>query len=180
MSDGRSGVLFETERILLRPLAFTDLDALHMVLGDAETMRYYPHAFSLDETRDWIQWNLDSYAKHGHGLWGLELRETGELVGDCGLTIQHVDGDDFVEVGWHVRRDVWGRGLATEAGAACRDHALDELRVDRLVSLVRPENKASCRVAEKLGLRVWKETLRGPGWVHRVYSLTKADVSHTP
>ena len=162
----------ETERLVLRPLAFSDVDALHRVLGDPVTMSFYPHPFSVDETRDWVKWNLDSYARNGHGLWGLELRETGELVGDCGLTIQDVDGEKFVEVGWHVRRDVWGLGFATEAGLVCRDYALDELGVERLVSIIRPENRASCRVAEKLGLTVWKETLRGPGWTHRVYSVT--------
>ena len=161
-------------------MAFSDENALHAVLGDAETMRYYPQAFSIEETWAWIQWNLDGYAKNGHGLWGLELKETGELVGDCGLTVQDVDGEKFVEVGWHVRRDVWGRGYATEAGAASRDYAFDELRVDRLVSIIRPENKASCRVAEKLGLTIWKETVRGPGWLHRVYSLTGTSASEGP
>ena len=164
----------ETERLVLRPLAFSDEDALHAVLGDAETMRWYPHPFSQEETHRWIEWNLESYAENGHGLWGLVLRESGELVGDCGLTIQHVDGEDFVEVGWHVRRDLWGQGLATEAGRACADHALGEMKVDRLISLVRPENVASCRVAEKLGMTVWKDTFRSEHhWLHHVYSLTR-------
>ena len=162
----------ETERLALRPLSLQDIEALHQVLGDAETMSYYPHPFSLEETEAWIRWNLESYRENGHGLWGMELKETGELIGDCGLTVQEVDGDKFVEVGWHVRREHWARGYATEAGSACRDHAFGEIGVDRLVSLVRPENAASCRVAEKLGLTVWKETVRGPGWLHRVYSLT--------
>jgi len=83
---------------------------------------------------------------------------------------QRVDDEPLVEVGWHVRRDLWGRGLATEAGMACRDYAFDELRVERLVSIIRPENRASCRVAEKVGMTVWRETTRGPGWLHHVYS----------
>ena len=162
----------ETERLALRPLSLHDVDALYEVLGDAETMSYYPHPFSREETEAWIRWNLESYAEHGHGLWGMALESTGELIGDCGLTVQDVDADQFVEVGWHVRRDLWGRGYATEAGIACRDHAFESVGVDRLVSIIRPENVPSCRVAEKLGLTVWKETVRGRGWLHRVYSIT--------
>ena len=164
----------ETERLVLRPLTRRDVDALHAVLGDPETMTYYPHPFSFEETEKWIEWSLGSYEQHGHGLFAVVLKETDELIGDCGLTIQHVDDEAFVEVGWHTRRDMWGLGYATEAGVYWRDHAFRELNVERLVSIIRPENVASCRVAEKLGLTAWKETVRGPGWLHRVYSITPA------
>ncbi len=161
--------------MLLRELTQADVAAVHAVLGDAETMSFYPHAFSIDETKKWIQWNLDGYQEHGHGLWALVLRETGELVGDCGLTIQHVDGDDMVEVGWHVRRDLWGRGLATEAAIACRDYGFESLELPFLISLVRPENIASCRVAEKIGMQVSDHTMRGPNemWRHCIYRVDR-------
>ncbi len=172
-NDQGQGVIerVETKRLVLRPLRPADADELHGVLGDAKTMAYYPRPFSQEETRAWIDWNLKSYEEHGFGLYAIDFE--GSLIGDCGLTIQQVDSEPVIEVGWHVRRDMWGRGFATEAGEFWRDRALRDMRVDRLVSIIRPENKASRRVAEKLGLEVWKETLRGPGWLHYVYSITR-------
>ncbi len=167
--------LLETERLRLRELRPDDVNALHGVLGDPETMRYYPHPFTREETTAWIDKNLERYAEDGHGLWAMELKTSGELIGNCGPTVQRVDGDDLVEIGWHVRRDLWRRGFATEAAEACRDHAFDALGLPRVISLVRPENKGSCRVAEKIGMTVWRQTLRGPGWVHHVYSMTGGD-----
>jgi RimJ/RimL family protein N-acetyltransferase len=167
------GFLLETDRLRLRPLVEDDLDALHAVFGDAELMRYYPAPFSLEDTREWIAKQLERYERDGFGLWAMELRDTGELIGDCGLTIQGVDGADLVEVGWHVRADMCNRGLATEAGWACKNHAFGAIGVTRLISLVRPENTPSCRVAEKLGMTVSGETIRGPGWPHRIYSVDR-------
>ena len=94
------------------------------------------------------------------------------MVGDCGLTVQNVDGADEIEIGYHVRRDLWGQGLATEAARACRDLGFARLPVDRLISLIRPENLPSRRVAEKNGMTVWKEVM----WrnlPHLVYAIRR-------
>jgi RimJ/RimL family protein N-acetyltransferase len=96
------------------------------------------------------------------------LKETGELVGDCGLIRQELDRTVEVEIGYHVRRDLWGRGMAPEAAAACRDYGFEMLRAKRLISLIRPENLASRRVAEKIGLALWK-TVDWRGLSHCVY-----------
>jgi len=80
-------------------------------------------------------------------------KATGEMIGDCGIIRQHVEGEHLYEIGYHLRRDHWGRGLATEAGRAIRDHAVTVLRLRRLVALIHPENAASERVAAKLGFR---------------------------
>ena len=93
-----------------------------------------------------------NYAEFGHGLWVVETHE-GRFVGDCGLTIQRVDDEAFVEVGYHVRTAWQGQGLATEAAAACRDVA-KAAGVAHLVAIIRPENLPSQRVAEKIGLRL--------------------------
>ena len=152
-----------------------DLDALHRVLGDAEAMTYYDHPFSVDETRAWIDWNLANYMRYGYGLWGCVLKESGEVIGDCGLTVQLVDGDSLVEAGWHTRHDLWGLGLATEAATAVRDHAFVTVGLDQLVSLVDRRNRASCRVAEKIGMRLWKTTTRPDGDVRLVFQLLRAE-----
>ena len=126
----------------------------------------------------WIDRNRQRYREDGFGLWGLVLKETGDLVGDTGLTIQTVDGEDLVEVGWHVHRGMQRRGLATEAGRASVDHGFGALGLDRIISLIRPENVPSWRVAEKLGMTVWKETDRAH-YRHRVYLLAREDWGRT-
>jgi len=83
-----------------------------------------------------------------------------------------VDGANEVEIGYHVHRDQWGQGLATEAARACRDFGFSHLSVERLISLIRPENQASRRVAEKNGMTIWKEVIR-VGLPHLVYSIRR-------
>ena len=163
--------LLETRRLVLRPFVRADVDALWAVLGDAEAMAFYPHPLSHAETSLWIERNLQRYERLGFGLLGLTLIDTGELVGDCGPTIQVVEGADELEIGWHVRRDLWNRGLASEAAVAVRDWVWSALGRTRLISLVRPENVASCRVAEKLGMTV-ERLADFHGYTHRVYAMS--------
>jgi [ribosomal protein S5]-alanine N-acetyltransferase len=166
--------ILETQRLLLRKFSLDDTNALARVLSDAETMRFYPAPFNRAEVEEWIARNLRRYAKDGHGLWAMVLKSNGELIGDCGLTVQNVDGTDEIEIGYHVRRDHWGKGLATEAARSCRDFGFAHLPVDRLVSIIRPENLPSRRVAEKIGMTVWteKEEVRA-NFPHVVYSIRK-------
>jgi RimJ/RimL family protein N-acetyltransferase len=131
----------------------TDADLVNMtaLLGDPEVMRFYPAPKSQAEAARWIQWNLENYAEHGYGLWVVETRE-GKFVGDCGLTWQQVNGAAKLEVGYHVRSDLQGQGFATEAAAACRDFAREHVEATELVAIIHPDNRASERVAEKLGM----------------------------
>jgi len=151
--------IIETSRLILREFSADDADALALVLSDAETMRFYPAPLDRAGVEGWIARNLDRYAKDGHGLWAMILKSTGEVIGDCGLTIQNVGGLQEIEIGYHVRRDHWGRGLASEAARACRDFGFAHLPAERLISLIRPENLPSRRVAEKNGMTVWKEVM---------------------
>jgi Acetyltransferase (GNAT) domain len=108
-----------------------DLDDMAALLGDPQVMRYYPRPKRRQEALAWIAWNQRLYHQHGVGLWLPTLRDTGEFVGDCGLSPQQVDGVTELEVGYHIGVALQGRGVATEAAAACRDHARDVLGVDR-------------------------------------------------
>ncbi|HKN17383.1 MAG TPA: GNAT family N-acetyltransferase [Candidatus Sulfotelmatobacter sp.] len=164
--------ILETPRLILREFSIDDADALARVLSDPETMRFYPAPLDSTGVEHWIARNLRRYATNGHGLWAMVLKTNGELAGDCGLTIQDVDGANEVEIGYHVRRDFWGQGLATEAARACRDYGFASLSVARLISLIRPENLPSRRVAEKNGMLVWKDVIR-LGIPHLVYSIQK-------
>ena len=168
--------ILETPRLVLRELSADDGDALALILSDAETMRFYPAPLDRTGVEDWIARNRRRYADHGHGLWALTLKPSGELIGDCGLTVQHVDGVDEIEIGYHVRRDLWGRGLATEAARACRDYGFTQLAAGRLISLIRPENEPSRRVAQKNGMRVWKE-IAWHDLQHLVYAISREEAA---
>jgi RimJ/RimL family protein N-acetyltransferase len=166
--------VLETDRLTLRELEPSDVDELSEVLSDPWTMRFYRHPFSREEVGGWIERWQHSYRDNGFGLWGLELRGDGRLVGDTGLSIQHVDGEDLVEVGWHVHREYQRRGLATEAAIAAVSHGFGPLGLGRIISLIRPENQPSWRVAEKLGMRIWKETVRSQ-LLHLVYVIEREE-----
>lgn len=150
-------MLLETERLTFRTLTLDDVDDLLKVLSDPEAMKFYPKPFDRQMTQAWIERNIQRYAQHGFGLWALILKESGKLIGDCGLVVQEVDGVEEVEIGYHIRRDSWGRGLATEAAQACRDYGFSQLGFGKLISLINPANIASRRVAEKNGMRLIKE-----------------------
>ncbi|HKS76281.1 MAG TPA: GNAT family N-acetyltransferase [Terriglobales bacterium] len=163
--------ILETERLILRELVMEDAGALARVISDPETMRYYPAPFDRGGVEQWIERNRARYLKDGHGLWGMVLKSCGELIGDCGLIRQEVDGESLVEIGYHVCRDQWGKGLAPEAAKACRDYGFTRLGERYLISLIRPENFPSRRVAEKVGMTLWKTTLWRdlPHCVYRIF-----------
>jgi RimJ/RimL family protein N-acetyltransferase len=170
------GVL-QTARLLLREFTPQDADALALVLSDPKTMRYYPVPYDRTGVEQWIERNRQRYRDDGVGLWAMELTKTPDsefhkIIGDCGIILQEVEGERLYEIGYHLRRDFWGQGLATEAAIACRDWAFAHLKADRLISLIRPENLASCRVAERTGMTVWKE-VNWRGLVHYVYSIER-------
>jgi len=164
--------ILETPRLILREFRSDDADHLALILSDPETMRFYPAPFDRAGVEDWISRNLRRYQEHGHGLWAMLLKSTGELIGDCGLTVQDVDGQNEIEIGYHVRRDLWGHGLATEAAGACRDFGFAHLSVERIISLIRPANLASRRVAKKNGMAVWKEVM-WKNLSHLVYTIRR-------
>ena len=168
--------ILQTTRLLLREFASQDADALALVLSDPQNMRYYPAPYDRVGVKQWIERNRQRYQDDGVGLWAMELTNTHEFIGDCGITRQQVEGERLYEIGYHLRRDFWGQGLATEAAIACRDWAFAHLNTDRLISLIRPENLPSRRVAERAGMTVSKE-VNWRGLPHRVYSIERAQSS---
>jgi RimJ/RimL family protein N-acetyltransferase len=164
--------ILETPRLILREFSPEDADALARVISDPETMRFYPAPLDPAGVEEWIARNRRRYAKDGHGLWAMVSKTNGELIGDCGPTIQRVDDIDEIEIGYHVRRDLWGQGLATEAARACRDYGFTRFSTDHLISLIHRENIPSRRVAEKNGMTLWKEVIR-VGLPHVVYSISR-------
>lgn len=109
----------------------------------------------------WIEWNVANYAAHGFGLWVVETH-AGQFVGDCGLTMQEVEGEWHVELGWHVRSDLRRQGYASEAAAAVVAAARAR-GVEHLIAIIRPHNVASQGVARKLGLTLEREVHKNGG-----------------
>jgi RimJ/RimL family protein N-acetyltransferase len=147
----------ETARLRLRRWRPDDLDTLTRWHMDPELMR---HMHKLTFTREEMEADLARYerhwAEHGFGLWAAEDKESGTLVGRVGLAYHRIWPDD-PEVGWLIDMPWQGRGLATEAGAACLAYGFDELGFERIVSICTAENAASRRVMQKLGFGVWRE-----------------------
>ena len=97
--------ILETERLILRKFLPEDTDALALVLSDPVTMKYYPAPIDRVGTQQWIERNLRRYSEDGVGLWAMVLRANGEMIGDCGIVRQQVEGEYLYEIGYHLRRD---------------------------------------------------------------------------
>ena len=150
--------VFQTDRLKAREMSMADLDFIAALLSDPEVMRFYPKCYSREEARGWIERQIRRYEVHGHGLWLVLDRRTEEPVGQVGLLLQKVDGEEEPEVGYLIHRPFWRRGYATEAARATRDHAFDVLGFPYVISLIRPENFPSRGVAGKLGMRPTRTT----------------------
>jgi len=157
-------------RLTFREMTDADLDDMAALLGDEDVMRFYPRPLSRGEAGDWIARNQRRYSDLGFGLWVISKRGSGEFVGDCGLTLQPVDGVDELEVGYHVRTAMQGHGYATEAAAASRDFARDTLGASRLIAIINPLNVPSQRVAAKIGLTMDKRALAPNGAEAVIYA----------
>ena len=166
-------LILETERLVLRPFTPNDVEALEAVLGDPVAMEFYPAPLTREGVEGWIRKNLERYEKDGYGLNAIVLRETGEVIGDCGCVVQLVEEREQVEIGYHVQRSLWGRGYATEAARACMIYAFHQLDAQRVISMIRPENVSSRRVAEKNGL-VCEKVIFWRNYDHCIYAKQKA------
>jgi [ribosomal protein S5]-alanine N-acetyltransferase len=149
--------VLETERLILRHLMQDDVDAMFAVIGDPETMKFYPQTFTREDALRWIARSQERYRTDGYGLFAVVLKSSSEVIGNCGLMRQEVEGESMLEVGYHFRRDHWGRGYATEAARACMAHAFRNLAAGKIVSLIVPENLPSRRVAERNGMTVERQ-----------------------
>jgi ribosomal-protein-alanine N-acetyltransferase len=167
-------LVLETPRLILRRLRPDDVDAIFAVIGDPVAMQYYPRTFARQDAEEWMERNLRRYEEHGHGLYAVVLKSTGSMIGDCGLVMQQIEGKPLLEVGYHLRRDQWGKGYATEAARGCMEHAFRALGADKVISLIRPENVPSQRVAERNNMKIERRVLYF-GLPHLVYAMKRED-----
>jgi RimJ/RimL family protein N-acetyltransferase len=170
-----SMLLTETPRLLLRTFHIGDVDAMAAIFADPQGHPFGPGPKTRKWTEQWVLGCLDHYYQQwGFGPWAVVGRAQRELIGFCGLSLhEDFDGRREVELGYRLARAWWGKGLATEAAAAVRDVAFDELGLERIVSRIDPRNTASCRVAEKIGMRLEREALDEHERVVRHYALDR-------
>jgi ribosomal-protein-alanine N-acetyltransferase len=152
-------IIAETPRLRLRHFTCHDVQDMAQVMGDPEVMKYSLKGhLSSAQTHDFLEDVIATYTRKGFGLWALEEKTTGHVIGYCGHYFLSIDGREEVELSYRLARSHWGKGLATEAAMATVHYAFEVLQLPRLISLIDAENRGSIRVAEHCGLTYRKET----------------------
>ena len=152
-------IVCETSRLLLRHFTADDIDFLVALHSDPDVTQFIGGVKSPEQTRQRLEQWIHEYQVYGCSKWAVVLRSTGELVGRCGLAIEAVEGADYWELGWTFARAHWGNGYATEAAKAAMEHSFHALGHQRLISLIRPGNLPSVRVAKRLGMTYERRVL---------------------
>ena len=165
--------ILETKRLILREMDFDDFDSLKKVLSDPNTMKYYPKPYDDEGVNKWIRWSMASYEKRGFGLWAVVLKETGEMIGDCGISMQTIDDELKPEIGYHLRRDYHRLGLGAEMTQAVKNYFFENFDFDEVYSYMNQNNLPSEKTAIKNGmtyLHLYKDKL---GSIDKVYRITR-------
>lgn len=151
----RGRIIAETERLIIREMEQSDFDAVCKILCDEEVMRAaYESAFSQEEAKNWMNRHFKRYAEYGFGLWAVVLKETNEMIGQCGLTIQSWRDKEIMEIGYLFQKAYWHKGYATEAAIACKEYAFSVLNASSVYSMIRDTHIASQNVAVRNGMKV--------------------------
>jgi len=180
MTDGNRTII-ETPRLLLREMTPADRSDLCMILQDKEVMYAYNGPFSDEEVNGWLERQTGRYREWGYGLWAVVLKQTGEMIGQCGVTRQLWNGEEMLEVGYLFRHSHWHQGYATEAARACMEYAFNVLGASEVCSIIRNNNIPSQRVALRNGMRkaegVMVKHYRGAEMPHWLYLTTREEFS---
>lgn len=168
----------QTERLILRMLRESDLDAYAEMLADPEVTRFIGNGQPVARWEAWrnMAMMVGHWQLRGYGQWGVEERASGRMIGRIGCW--NPEGWPGIEVGWLLRRDCWGRGLATEGARAAMNYAFEELRLARVISLIRTGNHNSIRVAERLGERL-SGKIDLHGFETLIYAIEREEWLHT-
>ena len=170
--------IFETKRLVLREMTTDDLPALREIVQDDQTMLAWNGAWSEEETIEGLEKQLASYRENDFGRWAAILKETGVLIGMCGLLWIDTDKDTVLEIGYLFNRAYWHNGYAAEAAIACKKYAFDVLKHDEVFSLIRDSNFASMNVAIRTGMTVcgrYTKHYKGEDMPHYIFSVRKSD-----
>lgn len=166
-------MIIETERLFLREMKENDFDALYEVLAVSDIMRHYPYTFDKSRVRNWIQRNIERYRIFGFGLWAVCLKETGEMIGDCGLTMQLIDGEIKPEIGYHTRADKQRNGYAKEAAIAVRDWTFNNTPFQIVYSYMKYTNEPSVKTAISYGCKQVGEYKDDENEITKVFAISR-------
>lgn len=150
-------MIIETKRLYLREMTEADFPALYDVLGDSDNMVHYSYTFDEKRVRNWITKNIERYNTLGFGLWAVVLKETGQMIGDCGLSMQVINGSIKPEIGYHIHRKFQRQGYAKEAAQKCRDWAFENTPFQMIYSYMKESNVASYTTVISNGMKKIEE-----------------------
>lgn len=168
----------ETERLILREMTLADEPALQAIMQDEAVMYAYNGPFTDAEVREWLERQLARYREYGFGLLAVTRKPAGEMIGQCGLSMQTWNGRQVLEIGYLFRQSAWHHGYAAEAAAACKAYAFDVLKAPEVCSIIRDTNAASRHVAERNGMTVaetWTKHYRGEDMPHLLYTVRRGE-----
>lgn len=165
----------KTKRLFLRELTPNDFDALYTVLADSDIMQHYPYTFDAARVHGWIAKNMERYRVFGFGLWAVCLKATGELIGDCGLTMQNIDGTILPEIGYHIAKAHQRQGYASEAAQAVRDWTFAHTPFGMIYSYIKKENIPSAKTARANGMTPLRKFTDDKGDRTVVYGISRAE-----
>ena len=165
----------DTTRLVLREMQEDDFDALYQVLADSDIMQHYPYTFDEGRVRKWILGNQERYEIFGFGLWAVTLKETGQMIGDCGLSMQLINGKIRPEIGYHIRKDCQHKGYAREAARAVRDWTFENTPFQTIYSYMKQSNVASAATAISNGMRKVSEFIDEEQDVTTVYAISRKE-----
>lgn len=169
-------MILETERLYLRKMNQADFKSLCKIMQDEKTMYAYEGAFSDAEVWEWLDRQILRYQKWGFGLWAVILKDTNEMIGQCGLTMQPWKDEEVLEIGYLFEKSYWHKGYATEAAKACKKYAFEILKADEVCSIIRDTNIASQNVAIRNGMTMrdtWVKHYRGVEMPHYRYVVNR-------
>ena len=166
-------MVIETKRLFLREMTEDDFDALYKVLADSDIMRHYPYIFDETRVRNWIMRNIERYRVFGFGLWAVCLKETGEVIGDCGLTMQLIRDQIKPEIGYHIRGDQQRKGYAKEAAIAVRDWTFNNTPFNSVYSYMKYTNEPSAKTAISYGCKQVDEFIDEINEMTKVYAISR-------
>lgn len=170
--------MIETKRLILREMTQEDFSSLADILMDEQTMYAYEGAFREDEVQEWLDRQLVRYERDGFGLWAVIAKDTNEMIGQAGITLQEVEGEFLPEIGYLFNRSHWKRGYAAEAANACKKYAFETMGLTEIISIIRDTNIPSMNVAIRNGMCIWKRFVkhyRGVDMPHFVFRVRKSD-----
>jgi RimJ/RimL family protein N-acetyltransferase len=150
-------IVLETKRLILRTFKESDCDVMTLINKDPKVMAYFPSTLDREQTIEFIEKIMNHQKKYGYSPYAVDIKSTQEMIGFVGLL--HRTKEEFdahfmpsTEIGWRLSSQHWNQGYATEAASKVRDYAFNSLSLSEIVSFTIPQNRASRRVMEKIGL----------------------------